>query len=102
VAALAGTLNLAQIALLANAGTLSAFIAVALCVLVMRLRDPARPRPFRVPMAWIVAPFCIVGCAYLFGAGLSLTTQKLFLASNAIGLTVYFFYGVWRSRLAGQ
>jgi basic amino acid/polyamine antiporter, APA family len=99
-AGLAGTLDLSQIALLANAGTLCAFIAVSLCLLVLRVRDPGRARAFRVPLAWIVAPFCIVGCVYLFATGLSELTQKLFAISTAIGLVVYFLYGVWSSQLA--
>lgn len=100
VAAFAGTLNLDQIASLANAGTLCAFIAVALCLLVLRVREPKRPRIFRVPFAWFVAPLCIVGCVYLFGAGLREITQQLFVISNLIGLVVYLLYGAWRSQLA--
>ena len=42
------------IASLANAGTLCAFVAVALCVLVRRRREPDARRPFRTPVAWIV------------------------------------------------
>jgi hypothetical protein len=49
VAVLAATLKLDQIVLLANAGTLCAFIAVALCMLVLRLREPNRTP--RVPHA---------------------------------------------------
>jgi APA family basic amino acid/polyamine antiporter len=100
VAAIAGTLNLDQIALLANAGTLCAFVAVALCLLVLRMRDPGRTRIFRVPVAWFVAPVCILGCLYLFVTGLSDLTQKLFGISTAISLVVYFLYGVRASRLA--
>jgi APA family basic amino acid/polyamine antiporter len=99
-AALAGTLDLSQIALLANAGTLCAFVAVSLCVLVLRVRDPGRPRIFRVPLAWIVAPFCILGCLYLFGAGLRTQTQIYFVVANLIGIVAYFSYGVRASRLA--
>ena len=49
VAVLAGLIPLAELAALANAGTLTAFIAVALCMLVMRRRAPDAPR--RVPHA---------------------------------------------------
>lgn len=102
VAAIAGTLNLDQIALLANAGTLCAFIAVSLCLLVLRVRDPGRTRIFRVPVAWFIAPVCILGCLYLFATGLSGLTQRLFGVSTAISLVVYFLYGVRASRLARQ
>lgn len=101
-AAFAGTFDISHIAELANAGTLTAFIAVSLCVLVMRVREPNRQRAFRVPLAWIVAPFCIAGCAYLFVVGLRDITHKFFLYSNLIGITVYFLYGVRASRLAKQ
>ncbi|HEY2070863.1 MAG TPA: amino acid permease [Rhizomicrobium sp.] len=100
VAVLAATLNLGQIAELANAGTLCAFIAVALCMLVLRVRDPARPRVFRTPLAWVVGPVCIVGCLYLFLTGLPGFTQWWFLGWNAAGLAVYFLYSMRASRLA--
>ena len=100
VAVIAGTLKLEKIALLANAGTLIAFIAVALSMLVLRVRDPARARPFKAPLAWIVGPVCIVGCLYLFGAGLPRFTQLWCLYWNLGGLVLYLLYGARKSRLA--
>ncbi|MGH6871313.1 MAG: amino acid permease [Rhizomicrobium sp.] len=100
VAAIAAIVPLAKIALLANAGTLCAFIAVALCMLVLRLRDPARPRVFRTPLPWIVGPVCILGCLYLFLTGLPSFTQWWFLIWNAGGLLIYFLYSMRASRLA--
>lgn len=100
VIALAATLNLDQIASLANAGTLCAFIAVSVCMLVLRVRDPNRARPFRTPQPWIIGPLCIVGCVFLFAIGLSALTKWWFVIWNAFGLIVYFAYGAWRSRLA--
>jgi APA family basic amino acid/polyamine antiporter len=100
VAVLAATLKLDQIALLANAGTLCAFVAVAVSMLVLRLREPGRPRPFRTPLPWIVGPVCIAGCLYLFLNGLPSFTQWWFLIWNGIGLVLYLLYGAWRSRLA--
>ncbi len=102
VAAIAATLKLDQIALLANAGTLLAFIAVAVCMLVLRLNDPKRARPFRTPLAWLVGPFCIVGCLYLFLNGLPRFTQIWFLLWNGAGLLLYFLYGARKSRLAKE
>ena len=37
---------------LTNIGTLSAFAIVCVGVLVLRYKDPDRPRPFRVPFVW--------------------------------------------------
>ena len=102
VVGLAATLKLDQIALLANAGTLCAFVAVAVCTLVLRRRDPGRARAFRVPLVWLVSPLCIVGCLYLFATGLPAFTQWWFVIWNAAGLAVYFSYGVRRSRLAAN
>jgi len=92
VAILAGLAPLDQIASLANAGTLAAFIAVSVCLLVLRRRDPDAPRLYRAPAAWIVAPFAILGCLYLF-ANLQLKTQLFFAAWNVVGLGCYF---AWR------
>ncbi len=99
VAALAGVARLDEIAALANAGTLAAFIAVAVCLLVLRKRDPNRPRVFRTPAAWLVGPLAIGGCLYLFWS-LPRTTQLWFLAWNAIGVAVYLLYSRRSSLLA--
>jgi len=100
VAAMAATLRLDEIALLANAGTLCAFVAVAVSMLVLRMRDPNRPRAFKTPLPWVVGPICIVGCVYLFFNGLPTFTQWWFLLWNGIGLLVYFAYSMRASRLA--
>jgi APA family basic amino acid/polyamine antiporter len=99
VAVIAGIAPLDTIASLANAGTLCAFIAVAACVLVLRRRDPGAPRPFRTPIAWVVAPAAILGCVYLFFS-LQTVTQLWFFAWNGVGLAGYFAYGRRRATLA--
>jgi APA family basic amino acid/polyamine antiporter len=101
VAILAGLLPLDEIAALANAGTLIAFIAVGTCLIVMRRREPDRPRPFRVPLGLLVGAGAILGCLYLFA---SLPTKTLLwcLLWNGIGLLIYFAYGRSRSLLGGS
>ncbi|MEO6040541.1 MAG: amino acid permease [Croceibacterium sp.] len=81
-----------QLADISNAGTLYAFMWVAIAVLVLRRSDAARKRHFRVPGVWLVAPLTIVGCVFLF---FNLPTQAmLFLPIwGAIGLVLYFLYG---------
>jgi APA family basic amino acid/polyamine antiporter len=96
VAILAALTPLDVIASLANAGTLCAFVAVATCVLVSRRRDPGARRPFRTPLAWVVAPIAIIGCLYLF-TSLQSVTQWSFLVWNGLGLLVYFLYARRRS-----
>lgn len=100
VAVMAATLRLDEIALLANAGTLCAFVAVAVSMMVLRVRDPHRPRAFKTPLPWIVGPICVIGCVYLFFNGLPTFTQWWFLLWNAVGLLVYFAYSMRASKLA--
>jgi APA family basic amino acid/polyamine antiporter len=92
VAILAGLLPIDEIAALANAGTLIAFMSVGACLLVLRRRSPELPRPFRTPLAWFVGSGAVAGCAYLF---ISLPSKTLLycLVWNAVGLLVYFGYG---------
>jgi len=92
VAALAGVARLDEIAALANAGTLAAFTAVGLCLVVLRKREPNRVRKFRTPLAYVVGPLAVIGCVYLFFS-LPSTTQLYFLAWNVLGLIAYFAYG---------
>ena len=96
VAIIAGVMPIDAIAALANAGTLAAFIAVSVAMLVLRRRAPDAVRTFRTPLAWVVGPAAVLGCLYLF-ASLPARTQHYFLIWNAIGLLVYFGYGRARS-----
>jgi APA family basic amino acid/polyamine antiporter len=98
VAAIAAFLPLREIAELANAGTLVAFIAVAVCMLKLRREAPSHARIFRAPLAWIIGPLAIVGCIYLF-LSLPFATIWRFFAWNALGLLVYLLYARRRSLL---
>ena len=99
--ALAGVARLDEIAALANAGTLVAFVAVSTCLLVLRKRDPQRPRVFRAPLAWLIGPVAILGCVYLFSS-LPAKTQLWCLLWNAFGLLVYLLYARRNSLLAKE
>jgi len=98
---LAGLLTLGEIASLANAGTLAAFIAVAISVMVLRRSAPSVERPFRTPLVWIVAPLAIIGCLYLF-LSLNLGTIERFFVWMAIGIPVYLLWGARKSALAAK
>ena len=99
VAVAAAFLPVGQLVDYSNAGTLFAFAAVSLGVMILRLTDKARPRPFRTPLLFVVAPLSILGCVTLF---LSLAPQSkvLFLVWSTIGLLIYFAYGYRRSNVA--
>ncbi|HYJ30899.1 MAG TPA: amino acid permease [Allosphingosinicella sp.] len=100
VAAAAGLFRLDEIAELANAGTLLAFIAVAACMMILRRTRPDLKRVFRCPAPFLVGTLAILGCAYLIFS-LPAATLVRFLIWNAIGLAVYLAYGRTRS-LAGR
>lgn len=100
VAALAGFVPLAELAALANAGTLTAFIAVTVCMLILRRRAPDAPRRFRTPAAWPVGIVAILGCCYLLYS-LPQRTQIWFVCAHIVGLVIYFGYGARRS-VAGR
>ena len=99
VGAIAGLFPLGEIAALANAGTLAAFIAVGASVIVLRRREPARERPFRAPLGVLTALLAIAGCLYLF-VTLPTQTQLYFVIAHAIGLVAYFAWGFRKSALA--
>jgi len=92
VAAAAGFFSLGEIAELANAGTLLAFIAVGGCMMALRKRAPDLPRIFRCPAPFLVGTLAIVGCLYLV---ISLPEKTLvrFAIWNLIGLVAYLAYG---------
>jgi len=98
-AAIAGFLPLGQIAALANAGTLCAFIAVGVCMMVLRIREPGRQRVFRAPLWWLVGPLGIAGCLYLFSSLPSLTIGLFFLW-NGLGVVLYLLFARRSSLLA--
>ena len=98
-AAIAGFLPLNQIAALANAGTLCAFIAVCVCMMVLRRREPERPRPFKAPLWMLIGPLGVLGCLYLF-TSLPTITIVLFFVWNALGLVAYFVFARRSSLLA--
>jgi APA family basic amino acid/polyamine antiporter len=98
-AVIGGLVPLDEIASLANAGTLAAFIATALAVIVLRRRDPSLKRPFTTPVYWLVAPATIAGCLWLFSS-LQTRTMLFFVGWNAVGILAYLAYGRAASRLA--
>jgi basic amino acid/polyamine antiporter, APA family len=99
VAAVAGFFRLDEIAELANAGTLLAFIATAGSMMILRRTRPDLKRVFRCPQPMIVGALAILGCMYLF-ISLPTITMERFLYWNLAGLLIYLAFGRWRSRAA--
>ena len=99
VAIAAAFLPVGTLADYSNAGTLFAFAAVSLGVMILRKKDPGRARPFRTPALFIVAPLSIAGCALLF-LNLNIESKLLFVSWTVIGLVIYFLYGYRNSHVA--
>jgi basic amino acid/polyamine antiporter, APA family len=98
IALVAAFVPLTEIVKLVNIGTLFAFIVVNIGVIILRRTKPDLERGFRVPF---VPVFPIIGsllCVYLMRY-LSLETWLRFFAWMAIGLVIYFVYGIRHSRL---
>ncbi|HVR38215.1 MAG TPA: amino acid permease [Thermoanaerobaculia bacterium] len=91
--------SLEQMVALTNIGTLFAFMLVCIGIIVLRIKDPLRPRSFRVPGPWwflpILGAVSCVGLAYYLERG-SWERLGIWLV---IGLVVYFFYSYGHSRL---
>jgi APA family basic amino acid/polyamine antiporter len=83
---------------LTNIGTLFAFLVVCMGVLALRIKDPDRPRPFKVPFVWVVAPLGVLACLYVM-LGLPTKAWERFGIWMVVGIVIYFFYGVRNSVL---
>ena len=98
VALIAAFVPLQNIASVANAGTLIAFIAVAVCMIVTRRTHPQHPRMFGEVATWIIGLFAIAGCLWLFDS-LQTRTKLSVLIWNAVGLAIYLLWARRRSLL---
>jgi APA family basic amino acid/polyamine antiporter len=98
VALFAAFFPVGLLANISNSGTLFAFAAVSIAVMVIRRTDPSRHRPFRTPAIMLTAPLSIAGCLYLFYK-LDSKSQILFAIWAVVGLIVYFAYSRSRSHV---
>jgi APA family basic amino acid/polyamine antiporter len=95
----AAFLPVGKLADISNSGTLFAFMVVALAVMILRVRDKDRARPFKTPAVWVVGPLAVVGCLVLF-VFLPPDAKLVFPVWGAIGLAFYFSYGYRKSHVA--
>lgn len=93
----AGFMNINELALLTNIGTLAAFVIVCVGVIWLRYAEPNAVRKFRCPgMPWIPA----LGAVSCLGLMLTLPfdTQLRFVIWMVLGFVVYYLYGYWHSK----
>ena len=98
VAFAAAFLPVGQLADIANAGTLYAFMMVAIAVMMLRKTEPNRERRFRTPALWLVGPLTIAGCIFLF-LNLPFEAMIVLPAWGLVGLAIYYLYGYRTSHL---
>ena len=95
---LAGILPINILGELVSIGTLLAFAIVCVSIIVLRKKRPDLNRPFRTP--WVpLIPILGAGiCLYLM-ISLPLDTWLRLIVWFAIGLAIYFLYGIKNSKL---
>ncbi|RJP73877.1 MAG: amino acid permease [Candidatus Zixiibacteriota bacterium] len=86
---------------LTNIGTLFAFTLVCVGIIILRVRDPERPRPFRAPGGLVLPVLGALGCLGLIYY-LPPTSWLRFSAWLNFGAVLYVSYGSTRSRLTGR
>ena len=98
IALLAALFPLDVLGELTSMGTLIAFAAVCLGVLILRRTQPDLPRPFRIPAAWLICTLGILSCLALLS---TMTAHNWFLMAvwTVIGFAIYFLYGHRNSKL---
>jgi APA family basic amino acid/polyamine antiporter len=98
---IAGLFPIGLLGELVSIGTLLAFVIVCGGIWVLRVKRPDLPRPFRTPMVPLVPILGILICGYMM-YGLPKDTWLRLIIWMAIGLLIYFAYGIRHSRLANS
>jgi amino acid transporter len=87
---------IADLEKMVNIGTLFAFVVVCAAVLILRIKRPEAPRPFRCPAVFVVAPLGIAINVLLMLFLPVMTWARLFVWLG-VGMCIYFGYGYWNS-----
>jgi basic amino acid/polyamine antiporter, APA family len=98
VAIAAAFFPVGKLADISNSGTLFAFFMVSIAVLILRIKDPGRKRPFRTPLIWVVAPISIIGCLGLYFL-LPFDAMMVLPLWGSVGLVIYFLYSRGKSHV---
>jgi APA family basic amino acid/polyamine antiporter len=98
---IAGLFPIGLLGELVSIGTLLAFVIVCGGIWVLRVKRPDLPRPFRTPLVPLVPILGILICGYML-YGLPKDTWLRLIIWLALGLLIYFAYGIRHSRLANK
>ncbi len=97
VAFFAAFASIGEVVDLTNIGTLFAFALICIGVMVLRVREPDRERPFKCPWSPLFPMLGVFSCLYL-ATGLPVITWVRFGLWLLIGMVFYFSYGFWKSK----
>ncbi|MEU9251710.1 amino acid permease [Streptomyces sp. NPDC048270] len=97
--ALAAFIPLGELANATSIGTLFAFALVNVAVVILRRTKPDMPRTFKVALFPVTPILGFLACGYMMYS-LPVATWVAFGGWMAVGLVVYFVYGMRRSTLA--
>jgi APA family basic amino acid/polyamine antiporter len=96
----AGFMSLDALSDLTNVGTLAAFAIVCCAVIYLRITHPDMPRPFRTPLFPIVPILGALMCIFLLMSLMAVPqTRNFFIIYVAVGIVIYFAFGLWHSKL---
>ena len=96
----AGLMSLDALSDLANVGSLAAFTIVCVTVVYLRFSSPNLTRPFKTPLFPVTPILGAIMCLVLLMSLMAgAATRNFFLIYLAIGVGVYFVFGMWNSKL---
>jgi APA family basic amino acid/polyamine antiporter len=98
IAVVAALTPITKLEEMVNIGTLMAFVIVCAAVLLLRIRRPEAPRPFRAPLLFVAAPLG-VAVNFLMTLFLPIDTWARLVVWLVVGLCIYFGYGFWHSAI---
>jgi len=96
----AGLMSLDALSDLSNVGSLAAFTLVCITVIYLRFSSPELKRPFKTPFFPVTPILGAIMCVVLLMSLMAgKATRHFFLTYLALGIVVYFVFGIWNSKL---
>ncbi len=96
----AGFMSLDVLGDLTNVGSLAAFALVCVTVIYLRISSPGLARPFKTPLYPVTPVLGAIMCLVLLMSLMAVAvTRNFFLIYLAVGVVIYFAFGIWNSKL---